>query len=217
MGSSLGGFVWVCECLCKRILSSQQPDVCRAIPLHNYLRTSGTSKRSERASSSSVSFSLSLIVSSSLSTLSALFLPSSSLLVFRAFFKSSPTYSLFFSPLSLSPPLHVHINFFIPPSLAVQLPCLNTCMLVSSVVLYHPCINTYNPYYFSLPAGGHLAFSPPPLSSWFCAAFTCHSFWLLSKHHLLPRRQQRQSLFAIQIVFLRRLSPGACMCCIFAA
>lgn len=31
------------------------------------------------------------------------------------------------------------------------------------LVLYHPCINTYNPYYFSLPAGGHLAFSPPSL------------------------------------------------------
>lgn len=41
----------LCErvCLCERIWHSQQPDVCRAIPLHNYLRTSGTYKHSERA------------------------------------------------------------------------------------------------------------------------------------------------------------------------
>ena len=37
------------ECgVCERILSSQQPDVCRTIPLHNYLRTSGTYKHSEQ-------------------------------------------------------------------------------------------------------------------------------------------------------------------------
>lgn len=41
----------LCErvCLLERIWHSQQPDVCRAIPLHNYLRTSGTYKHSEWA------------------------------------------------------------------------------------------------------------------------------------------------------------------------
>lgn len=164
MGSSLGGFFLVCECLCKRILSSQQPDVCRAIPLHNYLRTSGTSKRSERASSSSVSFSLSLIVSSSLSTLSALFLPTSSLLVFRAFFfifshiqsflfpslsfTTPPcTHSFLYSPLScctapmpehmhvsVVPPLHQHIQSLLFFSSSWWPPCILPPSLVFLVL-----------------------------------------------------------------------------------
>lgn len=100
-------FRWICLSLCKRILSSQQPDVCRAIPLHNYLRTSGTCKHSERASSSSVSFSLSLIVSSSLSTLSGLFLPTTFLLVFRV-------QSFLFPSLFHRASMYTFISLFLP-------------------------------------------------------------------------------------------------------
>lgn len=185
-------------------------------------RTSGTC---ERASAASVSPPLSLIVSSSLSALSRPFLPPCR----YCFFISSPSYSL-----ALRPPHHCTFITLFHPALSVARR-QKTCILLSfSPFVAPPCISTYiyNPSYFFFfiyppplpsPACGRLALSPS-----LCAAFPCHSFWLLSKHHPLPGRQQHQSLFAIQIVsfffffslspsFFMGLSPAVCTRCIFAA
>lgn len=115
------------------------------------------------------------------------------------FFSSCLTYTL--------PPLSACIYSFLYSSLSGR----NTCILPSSVLQpvltpLHPHIHIlsffFPPSLFLSQLVATLFFSPsPPLSSPFCAAFTCHSSWLLSKHHLLPGHQQQQCLFAIQIVF----------------
>lgn len=112
----LKGALWMdlfkCVCVWEgRILSSQQPDVCKAIPLHNYLRTSGTYKHSQPAPALSLCLCLALSSSSSSSLLSH-FLP----LCPQGFFYP-PSLSL-----SLPRPPYVltNINFDISTSSAVH-------------------------------------------------------------------------------------------------
>lgn len=121
----------------KRISSAQQADVCRAIPLHNYLRTSGACKPTAGVSSSHC-----------LSFLSLFPLP------------------VEFEVL----PLLAHTASFFPHTLLRTTQC-------NSFTLAH----AYSVSFISLPPC-FLFLSP--LSSSFGAAFACHSFWLLSKHHL---------------------------------
>lgn len=188
----------------KRIARSQQPDVCRAIPLHNYLPDI-RDLRAPPASAASVSSPLSLIVSSSLSALSRPFLPPCR----YCFFISSPTYSV---------ALAVHIHYFIPPH---SLSCQKTCILLSFFPFVAP------------PASAHTSpiifYPPPPFSLWPpCFSLPCLLRFMPPSLVIpfdscqnitpLPGRQQHRSLFAIQIVsFFGRLSPAVCMWCIFAA
>lgn len=130
---------WICVnvCLLERIWHSQQPDVCRAIPLHNYLRTSGTYKHSERAPAL-VFFSPVLSLHHCPRSQVCSFLPLCVALSCLILYKQS----CFQFPLPLFPPPssphltpYAYIHFSIP--------CLNTCIFLSPSVFYHPCICTY--------------------------------------------------------------------------
>lgn len=140
-------------------------------------------------------------------------------LVGIAFFLSFPwTYNFVFvlSSHLFSPPHCVAVISF--PAALFR--CQKECISASFVSLLAPPASAHmfaiRPYCCVPPAApDHIALSALlPCLFRFCAALTCHSFWLLSKHHLLPGRRQQQNLFAIQILFFfipRRLSPAACV------
>lgn len=183
----------LCEsvCLCERILSSQQPDVCRAIPLHNYLRTSGTYKHSEWDPT------LSLLLCPLLSP----YCPLSSVYFFL--------FVLFGCiALSLS---HIH---------AYSYCCiiLTTSYKHAYIHFPHPvqlsCLNIYNLLLFfsSVPAVGHLLLTHPQLL-FLCCAYLSFLLTLVNTPPPPSAQNNSKSLFAIQILFFKRLSPGVCVFC----
>lgn len=160
------------ECVCKRILGSQQPDVCHAIPLHNYLRTSGTCKHSERAGELQprvfffVPYCLFIIVRY-LMTISPDVLPLNKPFLF--IFPHIQPFTLSFS---------THILYSSLPCSTAPMPdqCIYTLTVVPTL---HQHIHIQS-LLFSPSIWWPPCFLPPSyilcLVSFVCAAFTCHSF-----------------------------------------
>lgn len=150
-GSSSAGFVRVVRgpVWKNRMARSQQPDVCRAIPLHNYLpdiRDLRAPPASERR----------LCLFSLLSHHCPLSQDHFSLLVAIAFLSPLPhTVLLWLAP----PALRVRIHYFIPPhSLCCGARCQKTCILLSFFPFVAPPASAHT---FPVPIIFYFLFPPP--------------------------------------------------------
>lgn len=180
-----------CVCLCERVLSSQQPDVCRAIPLHNYLRTSGTYKHSQRAPA------LSLFLCLLLSLHQCPF---------------SSVYFFHFLAFSLVSHAHISVSQHSVACIHLSLYCFlfalysSSCAWAHAFHCLHSCQTTLSPAHtytislFSFPQLEATSLSLlSALSSSSCVTFTCHSFWLVKTS--LSLSALTTAVFAIQILF----------------
>lgn len=197
MCSSSDGFVGVCVCLCERILSTQQPDVCRAIPLRNYLRTSGTYKHSKQLQ------------------LCLFFFVPYCLFIIVLFRKSFPSWCFFLTQACFCFVLRHKF-----PARKQSYPFLAWTHSLSIDLFCHPyCICTY-PLYFPLPPGLHTAFSPSwsPhgfLSRWLVFSFSYLSLLLtLVKTSSPPWAPTAAGPIWYSNVFSTKSSPGVSMCCV---